>query len=206
MRARPLLLALTGLTVALAAWNWVLAPDHAFRWVRAMLVLPAMWGGLILFEQWTLRGQRRRGIDDDVAVRRYGDAALTLVCLGVGILPAALLGLRLLVAYGFAPDVGRRVAALTTGAILIALGNALPKILTPLSMLPPGGAARQQAARRFVGRVFVLLGGTLAAASLLAPPELATFARDWIGVSVVVTVLLAIAWMNTGLPGREESA
>jgi hypothetical protein len=200
-------LGLALLVAVLASWNWVLVPNQALRWLRGMLVLPALWVGLTVYRQWMLRSLRNRGRDDEAAVRRYFDSAILLVFVALGVPQVIGYVLALGIALGGPErgDLGRRVSGLIASVVIVAIGNALPKILTPLSILPPGGAVRQQAARRFVGLSFVLMGLTLATAFLFAPIEFAAAFRRWIAAAGFLVTAGAIVWMNMGPAHREGS-
>jgi hypothetical protein len=203
----PHRLALTFMLVValLAACNWWLEPAQALEWARAMVTLPLIWIGAILYRQWVLRIMKRRGQIEDVPVRRYFRTAATLFVLAVGAFQIAKLSLGLAFALGLAqdPEILRRLLGVVYGVVAVLTGNALPKILTPLSMLPEGGAPRLQAARHFVGRALILLGVLLVVLFSVAPLQMARDMGSWLGFGFVVTVLLTVVWMNLGPRSRE---
>lgn len=196
---------IAALIAALAAVNWILSPEQSGRWLRAMLMLPTSWAALALWQWWTLRSRARRGFDDDSAVRDYFRSAVMMLFAAVGIQQVVYLGLEIWVEFAGREDldVERRILGLATSAVFIVIGNALPKILTPLSMLPPGGAARQTAARRFIGLSWVLLGLTTALAFLFTPLGFAATLARWATAGGLLTMLTAVVWMNAGPAIRE---
>lgn len=202
---RTLLAAVLVLVAVLNGVNWILDPSRAMRWLRYMLELPLAWLVLTVYQRWTLRSRARRGLDDEAAVRRYFDSAFIplLVLVGGVYIVRSCLIIWTTAGSGNA-DTARRLLGLAASAFIIALGNGIPKIVTPLSMLPPGGAMRQEAARRFVGLVWVLLGLAMAAAAFLAPVELVSVLNRWLIGACLLTVLAAVIWMNAGPLRREQ--
>jgi lysylphosphatidylglycerol synthetase-like protein (DUF2156 family) len=190
----------------LAAVNWVLTPEDATRWLRAMLALPSLWLVLTLWRFFTLRSLRKPACDEAAAVTRYFAATLSLVVVGIGIWQVASLSIETWVRLadsGAHPETERRVLGVAAGAVLVFIGNAMPKILTPFSMLPPDLAARVTAARRFVGTSAVLLGSTTILAFLVAPTEIAGELLRWALGASAVAFVGAIVWMNLS-PSRRE--
>lgn len=194
--ARLVLLAVIGL----AAWNWLLDPSDAGRWARTMFGLPAIWAAISVV-RWRVLRVRAPRREEDEAVRRYADATLQFLTVFI-----AAIGLVLGVSLGFEVagnlDLieGRmfeaRVIGLMSGAIFVLLGNGLPKINTPVSMLPDGGAERISRMRRFIGRSWVLVGLIVIVAFAFAPLELAQVARRWGFVASVVAMIGGILWVN----------
>jgi len=192
---------------ALGAWNWILSPDQPIRWLRGMLYIPFAWGVIALLRGLAVRWWTDGRPIDTKAARRYSDSALRLVVVGGG---------PMLVGYALAiwaaefgsigPDARMRAVAFTTGGMFMVVGNMVPKILTPLSMLPPGRAGRQQEARRFVGLILVLLGFTVVVASILAPVAYVPMILETSVVVLVLATLAAIVWMNVApsLPEGES--
>lgn len=191
---------------ALAAANWIVNPDRAWHWLRGMVSLPLCWAALTLCGHWMLRSRARRGLDDSQAVRAYFGQVASFMFVTAGLFHAVRLGLELWVWLTHPPtlETPNRLLGLAIGAFLVVLGNGLPKILTPLSMLPPGGAARQTAARRFIGFMWVVCGLTAAGAFVLAPLDFARQVRTWALVTCGVAMLVGIVWMNSGPSHQEE--
>jgi predicted permease len=82
--------------------------------------------------------------------------------------------------------------------VFLVIGNALPKILTPLAILPLQLAERVTAARRFIGMTWFALGIVMAVAFLFQPLELAKTLERWSILGGLLTMLGAIIRMNLG--------
>jgi hypothetical protein len=192
--------------VLLAGVNWILSPEQALRWFMAMLSLPLLCLGLSLWYVWKRRSSSAADADDQLAMQRYFHAVLTMIVLAVGIRQIASFGLEIWVRFGDHHadlEFERRILGLATSAMYVIAGNALPKILTPLSMLPLHLAERVTSARRFIGTTLVILGLVLAVAFLLLPLEFAKSLERWTIIGSLLTILGAIVWMNAG-PARHE--
>jgi hypothetical protein len=88
-------------------------------------------------------------------------------------------------------------------AVFVACGNALPKILTPLSTLPLHLAERVTSGRRFADTTCFILGLAMAIAFVSLPLGLAKTLGRWAAIGGCLTILGAIIWMNAG-PARRE--
>jgi hypothetical protein len=202
---RQRLVVTTVLAVALLAGvNWIQDPAKAWRWLFGMLVLPMVLAGITLWYAWIRRS--RRLDDDEPTGRRYFHAALKLAALAVGIRQITLFGLLIWVRigdHGADLEIERRILGLATAAVFVVFGNALPKILTPLSILPLHLAERVSRARRFVGTIWVILGVCLTIGFVAAPLTLAKALERWSSIAGMLTIVGAIVWMNAG-PVRGE--
>lgn len=87
--------------------------------------------------------------------------------------------------------------------MFVIVGNALPKILTPLSLLPRQLAELVTAARRFAGTTLVILGLVAALAFLSAPLALAAAFLRWAMAAGLLAILGAIVWMNVAAARRK---
>lgn len=204
-RKNRLAITIVFVIAVLGAVNWALSPERAGRWLRAMLMLPTMWTALILCRFWMLRSLKRRGLDDDSAVRGYFGSVVAMLFVAVGIQQIVRLGLEIWVEFAGREDLDleRRILGLATSAVFIVVGNTLPKILTPLSILPPEASVRQSAARRFIGLSWVLLGSTTALAFVFTPLAFAVTLGRWTAAGGLLTILTGIVWMNLGPAIRE---
>jgi hypothetical protein len=204
LRRQRLVIATVSAVLLLGAVNWMQDPTQALRWLRTMLILPVVCLGMTLWYARTRRSTRPGS--DALASERYFHAALTLCVVGVGIPQIARFGLQIWVRFG---DHGadlefeRRIIGLATAAVFVFYGNALPKILTPLSMLPLRLAERVSIARRVVGPIWVVLGVAMTIAFIATPLALAQALQRWSVIAGMLTVLGAIAWMNAS-PVRGE--
>jgi hypothetical protein len=189
----------------LAAVNWIQAPDQALRWLRIMLMLPAIVLAMTLW--YAARRRPHRPTGDEPSRERYFRAALTLAVMSVAIRQLTVLGLEIWVRYGdhgadLEPE--RRILGLATAAVFLVVGNTLPKILTPLSMLPLRLAERVTRARRVVGTIWVGLGMAMTIGYLAMPLAQATLLARGSAVVGIAAILAAIVWMNAGPAGGRE--
>jgi hypothetical protein len=206
-RQQGFAVAIVVLVVLLAGVNWILSPEQALHWLGAMPVLPLLWFGLTLWYVWIWRPKQGSRPGDQLAIERYCLSTLRIMVVGVGTVQIAVLGLDIWFSFGDHRadlELGHRILGLAASAVFIGIGNALPKILTPLSMLPPHLAQRVTSARRFVGRTFVILGLATGIALLLLPFPFAKALWRWTIIGVVLTILGAIVWMNAGPVRREQ--
>ncbi|MEZ4587768.1 MAG: hypothetical protein R2909_15365 [Gemmatimonadales bacterium] len=148
------------LVAALALVNWLLQPEHPVRWLRAMLLLPAVWLGLGLWHRATLRSLRQRGVEDESTVTRYFGSAMAMSVAAVGVFQVVKLGVQIWVEVGNHGDldVERRLVGLAGSAVLLVIGNALSRRFSPPWRCPGPQAALVSTARRFVGMTMVILG------------------------------------------------
>jgi uncharacterized membrane protein len=167
----PLLLALGAV---LAAANWYLEPERIRSWTVALLGLAAL--ALVL---WV--GLRRASAS--AAPRQAADAIRSGIIFAALIL-AVSLSVDLAQTLGAIGDrdVSQRLTMVIVGVFFMFTGNAMPKMLTPLSVLQCDGA-KTQAFQRFTGWTFVLAGLAFAAAWLVLPSDIAK--------PVSVTLILA---------------
>ena len=190
--------------IALNAGNWILQPDKPMRWLLGMLVIPGAWFAVMLYRRIVIRGQGARGPIDRVTVHRYFDSVvLLLLVASVPLLVRNGLMIWDRLDDSLTADLGQRIMGVSAGVMFLIVGNMMPKILTPLAMLPSGRSGRQQQARRYLGLGMVVLGLVLATASVFGPIHLALEARRWAIVACVVATLAAIVWMNLA-PSQPE--
>ena len=172
----PLLL---GLSAALAAGNWYLRPERANSWAIALVFLASLalvlWAGI-------------RRAQTAVALRHSADSIRSGIVWATLII-AVSLSVKLVQALGAIddPDVSKRLTMVFLGAFFVFTGNAMPKMLTPLSVLQCDGA-KTQAVQRFAGWTFVLTGLAFAAAWLVLPPDVA----EPVSVGFIVCAALAV--------------
>lgn len=195
------------LVLLLGGVNWIASPERASRWLMSMLILPLLWLGMTLWYVWLRRSRPASSPDDERATRRYFVSAVTLAAVAIGTWQIVLFGLQIWVRFGdHRADLTfeRRILGLASSAVFVVFGNALPKILTPLSMLPLHLAERVTRARRFVGTTFVTLGLAMAMAFLVLPVAPAKTLARWATLGGCLTILGAIVWMNVGPPEGEQ--
>lgn len=90
-------------------------------------------------------------------------------------------------------EMGRRFTQILLGSLVIVYANAAPKALTSLRTMRCD-PAKEQAARRFSGRVLVLGGLAYVLVWLLAPLDIAsTLATGLLGLSVLTVIVRLLA-------------
>jgi hypothetical protein len=151
---------LLALNAALAIGNWRLKPDRALAWAAALIAIGCM--GLVWFRaclrpvEYGARGKRQ----DSIRAAIVFAALMLLVGLGNRLATAS--------SASSSPDFPLRAIMAIAGAFLAFTGNAIPKVLTPLTSLRCD-PAKAQAARRFVGWTWVLAGVAVCAVWLGLP-------------------------------------
>jgi len=168
------------LVVVLGAVRWWLAPERGVLWAVIMFALPLVWVGLA-------RPRWRPG----TGLVSENSGLNVSVATAAGLFAAAL-AMSLARAYGVL-DHGdtRRIMGLILGSILVAVGNSLPKQLTPIARMSCD-PARKQALQRFAGWTFVVTGIAYAAAWLVAPRDSAGIVAAAIGLAGTLIVLVAV--------------
>ena len=166
-----------------AGANWYLAPERASAWASALgllFVLAVVWGcSSAILRRWGSDAARR---DAAVSIRRGVAFA--------GLMMACALGAKLALALGIIgdPDLSQRAAMVVLGAFLVFTGNAMPKMLTPLTAMRCDGATAQ-AIQRFAGWTWVLTGMTYATLWLALPVDFA----EPVSIGVLVTGMILMA-------------
>jgi len=192
-----------------AAVLWVLVPDRPITWLRGMLTIPFVWTAFWLYGRVVGADRPGRDPGEAAAIRRYGDTIALILSVTLAVPMLATYGVAIWTVLGDATSpspAARRLIGGVAGLTLMWLGNRLPTILTPLALLPPLAAARQQAARRGLGLVLVLAGLTMVAVYGLAPIDLASLAAKWIRVGLFLALICTVVWMNAGsVESREHT-
>lgn len=144
---------LLSIGAALAALNWYLAPAHARSWASALIFVACL---ALVWRAALSRVSHRH-------VHQAADSIRNGIVFGVLIIIAALAA-RLAAAVGasHADDLSRRLPMIVLGLSFVFVGNAMPKMLTPLSALQCE-PSRVQALQRFAGWTWVLMGLAYAA-------------------------------------------
>ncbi|HET9361072.1 MAG TPA: hypothetical protein VFO58_15085 [Vicinamibacterales bacterium] len=157
----PLLL---GVSAALAAGNWYVQPDRARSWAAALLFLAC----LAVVSWFTLRRWSSAAASRDMAGYIRNGVVFGALMMAVP------LSVKLAHALGAIDDaeLSQRLTMVILGAFFVSTGNAIPKMLTPLSVMRCDGA-RMQAVQRFTGWSWVLTGLAYAIAWLALPVDLA---------------------------------
>jgi hypothetical protein len=168
--------ALLALGAILSIANWYLTPERSSAWAITLAFL--------VFLVVPLRIARRvqsRGLSSDWISGGVGLAALMLVIGLSGKLAQAVGAID-------NQDLSQRLTSALVGVFLAAIGNATPKMLTPLSAMACDGA-RTQAFQRFSGWTWFMAGLTYAMVWLVLPIEIA----KPLSVMVVLGAVLLVA-------------
>ena len=189
-------LPLLGIVLALANWN--AQPDRAWAWSAAIVASVVM---VIVRHLSQLAVRRSSG---DAASARSFASVTGAVTFGALIMVVAL-ALTLAQTYGVVndPDSGRRITMAIIGASLAAFGNALPRMLPPVSSMQDN-AARVQAFQRLAGWTWVLGGLGFATAWLALPIDAAlSVSVAVVAAAIVVTIvqLLRLRQPRQDAPG-----
>lgn len=183
------------LLVALAAaGNWYLQPEAAVAWALAMFLLPIMWGAVTLLLRRQLRRSKNKAAHSfSVRSVSYGITFGSLMLL-------ASLGAKLVATLGLIDDttLSRRATMVISGAVLAFIGNTIPKMLTPLSVLQCDGT-RVQAFQRLSGWTWVLAGLVYATVWIVLPVRLAgpvSMATIVIALLIVATQIVRLKWFR----------
>jgi hypothetical protein len=170
--------------VVLVVWNWRLQPDRAAAWVAALVMFGVMTVAMLVAS-----GRRRQdGTAGRPAVGTAGAVALGALVL---VMP---LSIELLSALGafVNHEWSRRAPMAVVGAFFVVTGNAMPKMLKPLSAMRCD-PARVQTFQRLAGWTWVLTGLGFAAVWLVLPVNLAQPASLVLLVAGMLTVATQLA-------------
>ena len=190
--------ALTAVGIVLVLANWHAKPQAALAWTAALAMCVVMVAALRV---------SRRAVSHSTAkatavpgLNRI-PTAVVFATLMMGI-PLALTLAR---SYGVVDDIdlGRRSTGVLIGAILVMLGNVMPKNLPPLSSMRCDGA-RQQAFLRLAGWTWVLCGLGSAVAWLALSIDSAELATIVLMVAAMVVTIVQILRLRR--PRKEQPA
>ena len=151
--------ALVAVAAILNAANWYVTPERSGAWAISLAFIV-----FLLVPLWLARRLASRGLDG---------SWLRLGVVFAGLMLSAGLGGKLAVAFGVleSPDLSQRITMALTGVFLAVIGNAMPKMLTPLSAHCDG--AKTQAFNRFAGWTWFMAGLTHAMVWLVLPLDVA---------------------------------
>jgi len=187
---------LTTIGIVLALSNWYTRPEAALAWMAVLAMLAVMIAALRLS-----RPVVRRVTTTEAAAGRGLDQIATSVVFA-GLMMGIPLALTLARSYGLVvgSDVDRRSAGILIGAVIVMIGNAMPKNLPPLSSGCDG--ARQQAFHRLAGWTWVLCGLASAIGWLALPIDFAETAT----IGLVVTAIAVSILLLVRLAGRAKTS
>ena len=175
-------LPLIGIALALANWN--ARPDAAWAWAAAIVMFLVM---VVVRRRSQLAFRRSSG--DAASVRSL--ASVTGAVVFGALMMIIPLAVTLAHAYGVVddPDSGRRTTMIILGAYLAVTGNAIPRMLPPVSSMQCDGA-RVQAFQRLAGWTWVLCGLGFATAWLALPIDAAEpVSTALVAAAMIVTIV-----------------
>ena len=176
--------ALIAVGIVLVLASWYTKPGAALAWTAALAMFAAMIAALrlsrLIVRRTTTQATAARGLDQIAT-------AVVFAALMMGVT----LALELARSYGLIDrsDVGRRSVGVLIGALIVMIGNSMPKDLPPLSSLP-GNGARQQAFHRRAGWTWVLCGLASAIAWLALPIDSAETAAIVLWPTALVVTIV----------------
>ena len=150
---------LVALAAILNVANWYVTPERRGTWVVSLAFIV-----FLLLPLWLARRLASRGLDAGWLCSGVVFASLMLIA-GMGGKFAQAIGLV------ESQDVSRRMTMALAGVFLAAIGNAMPKMLTPLSAHCDG--TKTQAFNRFAGWTWFMAGLTHAMVWLVLPLDVA---------------------------------
>ncbi len=186
------LAAILGSVALLSAWMAYLRPERLPFYAFTAVFLPAGWALVALIA----RRRRRSGRPEEES---SGWIALGGLIIGVSLAAEVAKSVG-----GLGETTAQRAVGVAMGVFLVVVGNAMPKILTPLTRQRCDPAS-VQSLQRFAGWAFVLAGLVYAAAWVVLEPLQAAL---WSGlvtgacVLVVVVRLALVIARGRGTPPR----
>jgi hypothetical protein len=196
------------LTAALAAANWYLDPEDAWRWAIGLAFTGVMACVLL-----TARHISGRVTSGGTAARNAHASIRGAVVIGSLILIAGL-GAQLATALGLGSDaylseLSKRLTMALTGLFFVMTGNSVPKALTPLSAGQCADPARAQAFQRSMGWTWVMTGLAFAAAWLMLPLDVAqpvAITCMFAGMAIIVARIVRLVRSQRPRPSQSGSA
>ena len=177
-------LVLPFVAIVLALANWNARPDAAWAWTAAIVTFVIM-----IAVRHRTQIALRRSSGDAPWVRSV--ASVTSAVVFGALMMVIPLAMTLAHAYGVVddPDSGQRATMILIGAYLAATGNAMPRMLAPVSSIQ-GDVARVQAFQRVAAWTWVICGLGFATAWLALPIVAAgPVSTGLVAVAMVVQLL-----------------
>lgn len=164
IRLQTILFILTAVAIGVGFSNWYLRPEAGGAWLMGTLSLPVLWGIVIFIEQ------RRPLSGYSQSERRM----FTTSVIAAGLMLVTAQSIHLIEFIGLsASDAIDRAWGVTVGVTLVAIGNAIPKVVPALGVKECGAPGTSQKLRRFGGWALVFSGVGYALAWVLLPMKAA---------------------------------
>lgn len=155
----------TVLCLAMSATLWSTQPEKLGTWAVSAGFLPAAWIAVLLTNRTRVM---------QAAGHRPQNAMIGAIALAGALLTLSL-GSRLAEMHELVgADFPKRLIGMANGVVLILIGNAMPKKLTPLANMQVN-PAKTQALQRFMGWLFVLAGALYATVWMFVDLEQTSF-------------------------------
>ena len=190
---------LTVFVVGLGAALWIQRPELSNRWAASMLFLPGAWLAVLLVDRACAQSARR--------LKTKHQLIRGIACAG-GILSLSLIAALAEESYLIDGDVAKRSVGVMLGALLMLMGNVMPKKLAPLDDSERTRAGKTQATQRFVGWLFVIAGLLYAVVWMVVDLEqtaIATLLTFPVACLVIVVVRMLYVRATTARNGSENS-
>ena len=183
------------MAIGLALANWYVKPAAAWAWAAVIVISVVM---ITVQRFWQLA--LSRSPEDTALVRSVASVAGAVV---FGALMMIIpLALTLAHAYGLVddPDSGmRRTTMIMIGAYLAVTGNAMPRMLPPISSMQCDGA-RVQAFQRLAGWTWVLCGLGFVTAWLALPIDAAEPVSTALVVAAMIVTIVQLLRLRKPRP------
>lgn len=111
-----------------------------------------------------------------------------------GLLLGVALALRLLSPAYMNPDIARRTMGVLMGAVVVVYANAVPKVLSPLTLMHCDPLT-EQSLRRFAGWSLAFGGLAYATMWAIAPLKNASVLAAWFLGATVLLVIVRLVWI-----------
>jgi hypothetical protein len=177
--------ALIAVGIVLVLANWYTKPEAALAWTAALAMFAVMIAALrlsrpIVRRTTTTEAMAARGLDQITT-----SVVFAAVMVGVPLTLTLARSYRLI---DGSDDLDRRSTGLLIGALLVMVGNTIPKNLPPLSSGCDG--ARQQTFHRLAGWTWVLCGLASALGWLALPIDIAETAAIALPVAAIALTIV----------------
>lgn len=179
------LFALALLTATLAGLNWASDPVHAPMWAGILLAAVLAMAA----NAFWLNGETEAAVQRDRVLRRSLMMAMGLISLALGFAFAN--------EFGLGEGADKRATLAGIGLLLAITGNYIPKTVLPLASRGRH-PARQAAAERMTGRIFVLCGLAFAIAAIVTPLDYVTLVTGAFGLTAFFAAMTACFWVARG--------
>jgi hypothetical protein len=189
--------ALPLMAIGLAIANWNVKPAAAWAWAAVIMISVVM----VAEGFWQRASSRSSG---DATLARSAASVASAVVFGalMMIIPLALTFAH---AYGLVDDPDnwmRRTTMIMIGAYLAVTGNAMPRMLPPMSSMQCDGA-RVQAFQRLAGWTWVLCGLGFATAWLALPIDAAEPVSMALCVAAMIVTIVQLLRLRADVPHEE---